>query len=210
MHWEICIVNPPERAVTILERLLLHHPSSSVRIAALQNLARIGQYHPINLQLLYNAAEDPDPNISIAALVAITDLVLSSFSTSPMSNQPKVQMTFNAPVYGAAGNIEGNQIINASTQDFDALLNDYKQFFNDLQQKYSTQPPEAALQPIIDAEFQEIQKTQPQRWQNFLSLKRLWNGSKKATFKIGEHFTEENLWGKAALAFLEGIMEESK
>jgi hypothetical protein len=203
-------VNPPERAINTLERLLLYHPSSSVRIAALQNLARIGQYHPINLQILYDAAEDPDPNISIAALVAITDLVLASFSTSPMSDQPKVQMTFNAPVYGAAGNIEGNQITNVSDQNFNALLNDYKQFFNELQQKYPTQLPEAALQPIIDAEFQEIQKTQPQRWQNFLNLKRLWNGGKKATVKLGEHFTEESLWGKMAIAFLEGIVEDSE
>jgi hypothetical protein len=125
-----------------------------------------------------------------------------------MSDQPKVQMTFNAPVYGAAGNIEGNQIINASTQDFDVLLNDYKQFFKDLQQKYPVQPPEAALQPIINAEFQEIQTTQPQRWQNFLNLKRLWNGAKKSGLKVGEHFTEENVWGKAAIAFLEGISED--
>jgi hypothetical protein len=96
-------------------------------------------------------------------------------------------MTFNAPVYGAAGNIEGNQIISALDQDFDALLNDYKTFFNDLQQKYP-----------------------PQRWQNFLNLKRLWNGGKKATFKIGERFTEESFWGKAAIAFLAGVMEESE
>lgn len=38
--------------------------------------------------------------------------------------------------------------------------------------------------------------------------KRLWNGGKKATFKMGEHFTEENLWGKMAFAFLEGFTDE--
>jgi HEAT repeat protein len=198
-------VHPPEQTIAILEKLLANNSSPSVRISAIQNLARIGRYHPINLQLLYNAVEDPDPSISITAMTAITDLVLPPFST--MSDQPKVQMTFNAPVYGAAGNIEGNQIINASDQSFEALLNDYKTFFNQLQQKYPTQPQEAALQPIIDAEFQEIQKTQPQRWQNFLNLKRLWNGGKKATFKMGEHFTEENVWGKMAIAFLEGVTE---
>jgi HEAT repeat protein len=199
-------VHPPEQIIAILEKLLANNSSPSVRISAIQNLARIGRYHPINLQLLYNAVEDSDPSISIAAMTAITDLVLPPFST--MSDQPKVQMTFNAPVYGAAGNIEGDQIINALPQDFEALLDDYKQFFSNLQQKYPAQTPEAALQPIINAEFQEIQKTQPQRWQNFLNLKRLWNGSKKASLKIGEHFTEENLWGKAALAFLEGILEK--
>ena len=209
MHWESWVVNWLEETITLLEKILLQDPRPSVRIAAIQNLARMGCYHPIDLQLLYDIAnKDIDPDVCIAAIVAITDLILLSFPTAPMSDQPKIQMTFNAPVYGAAGNIEGNQIINASTQDFDALLNDYKTFFNDLQQKYSAQTPESALQPIIDAEFQEIQTTQPQRWQNFLNLKRLWNGGKKATFKIGEHFTEESLWGKAAIAFLEGIMEE--
>jgi hypothetical protein len=199
-------VHPPEQTIAILEKLLANNSSPSVRISAIQNLARIGRYHPINLQLLYNAVEDPDPSISIAAMTAITDLVLPPFST--MSDQPKVQMTFNAPVYGAAGNIEGNQIINASDQGFDTLLNDYKTFFNELQQKYSAQTPDAALQPIINAEFQEIQKTQPQRWQNFLNLKRLWNGAKKAGFKVGEHFTEENVWGKMAIAFLEGVLDD--
>jgi hypothetical protein len=199
-------VNPHERAIATLEQLLVNDSRLSVRISAIQNLARIGRYHPINLQLLYEAVEDPDPSLSIAAMTAITVLVLPPFPT--MSDQPKVQMNFNAPVYGAAGNIEGNQIINASDRSFDALLNDYKTFFNDLQQKYPPQIPEPALLPIIDAEFQEIKKTQPQRWQNFLSLKRLWNGGKKATFKIGEHFTEENVWGKAAIAFLESVMDD--
>jgi hypothetical protein len=162
------------------------------------------------LQLLYDIANnDIDPDVSIAAIVAITDLLLLSLPTATMSDQPTVQMIFNAPVYGAAGTVEGDQIINASAQDFDALLNEYKQFFNDLQQKYPAQTPEAALQPIIDAEFQEIQKTHPQRWQNFLNLKRLWNGGKKATLKMGEHFTEENLWGKMAIAFLEGVTEDA-
>jgi hypothetical protein len=30
------------------------------------------------------------------------------------------------------------------------------------------------------------------------NLKRLRNGGKKATFKMDEHFTEENVWGKMA------------
>jgi HEAT repeats len=200
-------VKPHEHVIATLEQLLLEDPRPPVRGSAIQNLARIGRHYPINLKLLYEVAtKDSNPDVSIAALNAITDLALPTFTT--MAEEPKVQMTFNTPVYGAAGNIEGNQIINISDQNFDALLNDYQQFFNALQQKYPTQPPEAALQPIINAEFQEIQKTQPQRWQNFLNLKRLWNGGKKATFKMGEHFTEENLWGKAALAFLEGIMEK--
>jgi hypothetical protein len=38
----------------------------------------------------------------------------------------------------------------------------------------------------IETEFKDIQTQHPQRWQNFLSLKRLWNGGKKAGIKISE------------------------
>jgi len=48
------------------------------------------------------------------------------------------------------------------------------------------------------------------RWQNFLNLKRLWNGGKKAAVKVGEHFIESNSWGKGAIAFLEGVSEDVK
>ena len=51
---------------------------------------------------------------------------------------------------------------------------------------------------------------EPLRWQNFLNLKSLWNGSKKAAFKVGEHYAEQNPLGKGAIAFLEGVMEEPK
>ncbi|MGB8699798.1 MAG: HEAT repeat domain-containing protein [Thermosynechococcaceae cyanobacterium] len=201
-------MNSPEQTIALLQKILLTDSDSSVRIVVIQSLAILGRYHPLDITPINKAASgDPDPNVRIAAIKALTELNIPSTAISKPST---VQMTFNAPVYGAAGNIEGNQIINASDQIFDALFNDYKQFFSDLQQKYPAQTPEAALQPILNAEFQEIQKTQPQRWQNFLNLKRLWNGSKKATFKMGEHFTEENLWGKMAIAFLEGVAEDAE
>jgi HEAT repeats len=187
-----------------------HDSSPNNRARAAQTLIACNPITQDAIATLTEAiATDPDESVRARIIQAI-QLRYTPETAQIMSDLPKVQMVFNAPVYGAAGNIEGDQIINASDQNFDALLNDYKQFFNDLQQKYPAQTPEAALQPIIDAEFQEIQKTQLQRWQNFLNLKRLWNGGKKATLKMGEHFTEENLWGKAALAFLEGFMEESK
>ena len=199
-------MNSLEATIVLLERILQNDSDPSVRIGAIKSLAALGRHYPIDMESLGKAAsEDPDPSVRKSAIKALTDLTLP---LSSMPEQPKVQMTFNAPVYGAAGNIEGNQIINVSDQAFAALLNDYKQFFSDLQQKYPAQTPEAALQPIIDAEFQEIKKTQPQRWQNFLSLKRLWNGGKRSAIKMGEHFTETNLWGKAAVAFLEGVTDE--
>jgi len=55
-----------------------------------------------------------------------------------------------------------------------------------------------------------VKRNHPVRWQNFLNLKRLWHGSKKAAFKVGEHYAEQNPLGKGAIAFLEGVMEEPK
>jgi HEAT repeats len=212
MIWRHGMNSKPDSswAIELLTRTLLTDPLPSIRVLAVQTLLEIGPVDKTIQDALNHAlANDPDELVRAGIIQAIRSYYAPQ-PQQPMSDSPKIQMFFNAPVYGAAGNIEGDQIINATDQNFDALLNNYKQFFNDLQQKYPAQTPEAALQPIIDAEFQEIKKTQPQRWQNFLSLKRLWNGGKKATFKVGEHFTEENPWGKAAIAFLEGIMEDSE
>jgi hypothetical protein len=63
---------------------------------------------------------------------------------------------------------------------------------------------------IIEAEVKLIAAQDQQRWQNFLNLKRLWNGGKKAGIKVGEHFAENNIWAKGAIAFLEGMSEDGK
>jgi hypothetical protein len=194
--------------IPLLCHTVRHDPSPQNRALAAQTLIACDPITPEAIKALTEAiTADPDESVRAAIIRAIQRRLIPQ-SVQSMSDSPKVQMTFNAPVYGAAGNIEGSQIINVTDQDFETLLNDYKQFFNDIQQKYPAQPPESTLQPIIDAELQEIQKTQPQRWQHFLNLKRLWNGAKKSGLKVGEHFTEENVWGKAAIAFLEGISED--
>ena len=189
-------------------KTLLRDPSPKIRILAVQTLMAIDPLPQEAIDTLTKAiANDLDESVRASIIQAIQTRYASQ-SMQPMSERLNVQMTFNAPVYGAVGNLEGDQIISASAPDFEALLADYKQFFNDLQQRYPAQVPDSALPAIIEAEFQEIKKTQPQRWQNFLSLKRLWNGGTRATFKLGEHFTEESVWGKMAIAFLEGILEE--
>lgn len=96
----------------------------------------------------------------------------------------------------------------AQEQGFEILLTDYKQFIKELQQKHPNATDEAAIAKIIAVEYQEVKRLQPQRWQNFLSFKRLLNGGKKAIVKGGEHFTEHNFWGKIGVALLEGVMEE--
>lgn len=159
-----------------------------------------------------------DPEGGTIALLTLThdDIRKSESShhsitppSQPMSDSPKVQMNFHAPVTGATGNVEGDQIIHAhpTEQNFEVLLADFQQFINDLQRKYPNATDETAIQ-IIDVEAKELQRNHPIRWQNFLNLQRLWNGGKKAAFKIGEHYAEQNPLGKGAIAFLEGVMEE--
>ena len=133
------------------------------------------------------------------------DRTHSSFHT--MSDTPKVQMNFQAPVYGVAGNVEGDQVIHVPSQNAEVLLADFKQFLNDLQQKYPNATDETAMQ-VVDAEFTEMKRSQPRRWRNLLNLKRQWNGVRTALLKAGEHYTEETPLGKALIGYLEGISED--
>lgn len=134
-----------------------------------------------------------------------------------MSDAPKFDLR-GTNIGNLADTVHGNQIatqhidaqqVDASEQTFELLLTDFQQFINDLQQKYPDATDEKAIQ-TIDVEVKELQRTKPLRWQNFVNLKRLWNGGKKAAFKVGEHYAEQNPFGKGAIAFLEGVMEEPK
>lgn len=134
-----------------------------------------------------------------------------------MSDAPKFDLR-GANIGNLADTVHGNQVatqhidaqqVDASEQNFEVLLTDFQQFINDLSQKYPNATDDTAIQ-IIDVEAKELKRKQPLRWQNFLNLKRLWNGGKKAAFKVGEHYAEQNPLGKGAIAFLEGVMEEPK
>ena len=123
------------------------------------------------------------------------------------SNPNFTGATFNAPVSFASnyGNQAQNLSIQNTEQNFEVVLTDFKQFVDDLQtQNPNVNTPETATQTIT---VQAKKLPQP-RFQNFLDLKRLWKGSKKASLKVGEHFAESNVWGKGAIAFLEGVSED--
>jgi hypothetical protein len=100
--------------------------------------------------------------------------------------------------------IESDQVLDSELKK---ALEDLKKVIADLQQKYPN-VTEEQISDILEAEFEEIKKSQPQRWQNFLSLKRFWKGIKQGSLNIGEHFVEETPWGKGVLGFLEGVMDE--
>lgn len=128
-------------------------------------------------------------------------------------NQPAFQIqqvgtinTGDVTIYGDQVGIQHNYAENPGLAE--ALI-EFKQIIVDLQQKYP-QATEAQIPAIVDVEFQEIKRLQPQRWQNFLNLKRQWNGVKKGLLKAGEHFAEETPWGKGVIGYLEGVTDKVK
>jgi len=114
-------------------------------------------------------------------------------------NAQKVQIIEQIETYN-----ENNYTTDPEAQQ---ALEDLQQTIANLQRQYP-QASETEAATIIDAEFTTIQTTQPKRWQNFLKLKRLWNGVKKGSLKMGEHYAEETAWGKGFIGLLEGITDE--
>jgi hypothetical protein len=203
-------VSKPDKkwAIRLLCQLVSSDPLPSIRALSAEALVEIGQDDPEAIEALnYAALNDPEESVRTQLIQAIRNFHRPQ-SLIAMSEQPKVQMNFNAPVTGVAGNVEGDFMVNASEQDLETILTDITQILENLKQKHPTPPTEQTAIAIIDAEFQEIKQTQPWRWQNLLSLQRLWKGSKTAALKIGEHFAEENPWGKGIIGFLEGVAEE--
>ncbi|GAB4230021.1 MAG: hypothetical protein Kow00121_58850 [Elainellaceae cyanobacterium] len=115
----------------------------------------------------------------------------------------------NSAAVNLGGTVQGDQTIYTSEQNVEVVLADFKKFVSDLQQKYPNATDARAIQ-VIDAEFQEMKRSQPWRWQNFLNLKRQWNGVRAALLKAGEHYAEETPLGKALIGYLEGVSEDQQ
>ncbi|WP_448280482.1 hypothetical protein [Phormidesmis priestleyi] len=127
-----------------------------------------------------------------------------------MSESSKYNITTdtNQIIETNSGTVIGKQVQAQSSSE--AALDAIVQIIRALKQKYTFVQDEQQALSIIDAEFTEIEAKQLPQWQDLLSLKRLYNGSKKATLKVGEHFAEQNPWGKGFIAFLEGVSEDVK
>ncbi len=128
-----------------------------------------------------------------------------------MSKDPEVNMNFNAPVYGAAGKVEGDQIVNVPHENLDKALMEIIQILKTLQQNHPTATEEEA-EDIIEAEFQEIKINQPNKWQNFqrqlLNPERWLKGGKAALSETAKHYLEDSVFAKASLAFLDEFSAE--
>jgi hypothetical protein len=132
-----------------------------------------------------------------------------------MSTQPPIFNQQNATigVNYAAENSNPRIIQNiqaAQQQSPEAAFLTIVQIIQALEQKHGQVNNQQQAIEIIDAEFKTLKASQPFQWQNLLSAKHFYNGGKKAALKLGEHFAEENPWGKGFIAFLEGLSEDVK
>ncbi|MEG3845780.1 HEAT repeat domain-containing protein [Microcoleus sp. herbarium19] len=180
-------------------------------ILAIQSACKYYNYPIRQLSLTPHPAKLPQPNELLAKIDETTQQIHKR--TKEMSDTPTQDFsnsTFNAPFN--FGDNHGNQAqhitIAAQQSSPEAALNAVVQIIQALEKKYTYVQDEQQALNIIDAEFKEIKEQKPIEWQNLISVKRLYNGGKKAALKVGEHFTESNPWGKGFVAFIEGVSED--
>jgi hypothetical protein len=148
-------------SIEILCTALRHDPSPQIRALSAQTLVQIGMNREIANALQESLQTESDEAVRNAIIQAISDYHTLT-KNKKMSDLPKVQMTFNAPVYGVAGNVEGDQIINTVEPE---TLADIKKILANYPKATNTEAAE-----IIDTEFTQIQSNNPQRWQKWMDI----------------------------------------
>jgi hypothetical protein len=170
-------------------------------IAAIQSRCQFYNYE------IFQAAQTAEATTQNAEDLIHDKLTAIAQGVQRMSDVPKYSFP-NAQKVQIIEQIETyNENNYATVPEVQQALEDLQQTIANLQRQYP-QATETEAATIIDAEFTTIQTTQPKRWQNFLKLKRLWNGVKKGSLKVGEHYAEETAWGKGFIGLLEGITDE--
>lgn len=199
-----------DKAAYILPDLLTLLSTKSSGIYALPTILGIQKnckyynIHQAHLEAQKHDRQTPQNNDRSQSITIQTQELTLMTDKAPIFNQQNATIGVN---YAAEGSKQDfTQHINGTEQNFEILLANYKQFIDELQQENSNLTDETEITRTIDVEAKRIDA----RWQNFLNLKRLWNGGKKAAVKVGEHFVESNPWGKGAIAFLEGVSEDVK
>ncbi|MBE9112850.1 HEAT repeat domain-containing protein [Nodosilinea sp. LEGE 07298] len=199
-----------DATITDLWQLHLRQPEYYLEnaISAIQDRCKFYNYE-IWQACLTGQQDDGTPSqsdktIANSITIQTVEKLTIMSDKAPIFNQQHATIGVN---YAAEGSQQDfTQHIHAPEQNFESLLTGYKHFIDELQQQNPHIADETAIIQTIDIEARRIDT----RWQNFLNLKRLWNGGKKAAIKVGEHFVESNPWGKGAIAFLEGVSEDVK
>jgi hypothetical protein len=123
-----------------------------------------------------------------------------------MSEQPKVQMNFHAPVHGAAGNVEGDVIVNTYNYALDAAIKELQTALTTLQQQHPNVATETQAVEIIDAEITAIKPTSTKLStlrKQLLNPERHLQASKATLAEVAKHYLEESVWAKAAITYLD-------
>ncbi|MEG3988550.1 HEAT repeat domain-containing protein [Microcoleus sp. S28C3] len=202
-----------EKVASHLPHLLTLIPSESVKevhrlILVIQAACKYYNYEIRQLALLPESGKQ-------SANASANVYIQSVEKFKLMSNEPPIFHQQNATIgvnYAAENsNPKVIQKIEAAQQSSpEAALNAVVQIIQALEKKYTYVQDEEQARNIIDAEFKEIKEQKPIEWQNLISFKRVYNGGKKAVLKVGEHFAESSVWGKAGVGFIEGISEDVK
>ncbi|MEL4896008.1 hypothetical protein [Crocosphaera sp. Alani8] len=132
---------------------------------------------------------------------------------SEMSNQPitnNININGNSPIQIHQQN-EGEANFNnyASDTSINNAIDEIKNILTELNNKYSNVSETTATE-IINAEFTHIQKKQSKKWaiiKHIFDGKHWLNGGKIALIKVGEHYSENNVFYKAAVGFGEGFTD---
>ena len=119
-----------------------------------------------------------NPNGSTQALLTLTAAHLQKvapFQSTPhpavttMSDQPKVQMNFHAPVHGAAGNVEGDIIIHALEPNTTEATQQLTKLIEKLREKYPDKTDSETFDILLNG-FITMPQTNPQNWQRWQDL----------------------------------------
>ncbi len=143
------------------------------------------------------------------------DRVLSSHKeTNDMSEKSQPPIINNITINGSTQIHQQNQgEANFTNYTSDASVNnalhEIINKLNELNNKYPNVSETTATE-IINAEFTEIQNNQPKKWsiiKHIFDGKRWLNGGKTALIKVGEHYSENNVFYKVLVGFSEGFTE---
>ena len=148
-------------SIELLSTALSSDPSPQIRALSAQTLVQIGMNREIANALQESLQKESDEVVRNAIIQAISDYHTLA-KNKKMVDFPKVQMNFNAPVYGVAGNVEGDQVINIIEPE---TLADIKKILADYPKATNTEAAE-----IIDSELVQIQSNNPQRWQKWMDI----------------------------------------
>jgi len=103
------------------------------------------------------------------AIIATLNTIKETFNT--MSDTPKVQMNFHKEVYGVAGNVEGDQIVNAQKQNLAEYAAEIQQLLEQLAKNNQTIIQSDNQAVVVSAIHEEIKR-------NPTIKARLWNALK--------------------------------